>query len=83
MREDTNKESDRAATHYLLPIPDGIFGDEMEVEATAEGLEFGSGYSTLSWQWIQRAYKALTLDGAVSIQEHASRSCSDAEKAQS
>lgn len=40
-------------------IADGIFGAELEVEATEEGLEFGSGYSTLSWDWIERARKAL------------------------
>ena len=54
-KERVKLKSDRAATHYLLPVPDGIFGDEMAVEATVEGLEFGGGYSTLSWEWIERA----------------------------
>jgi len=49
-------KSDRAATHYNLGIPDGIFGDSIEVEATEEGLEFG-GYSILPWSWVVSALR--------------------------
>lgn len=54
-----DENSDRAETHYELGVPDGIFGSTIEVDATNEGLEFGGGYSSLSWAWIDRARKAL------------------------
>ena len=53
-----NNESDRAATHYELGIPDGFFGGTIEVDATKDGLEFGGGYSILPWSWIFLALSA-------------------------
>ena len=64
---DKNVSSDRAATHCAIGIADGIFGNELAVEATEDGLEFGDGYSTLSWDWILRALSTVRLDDAESL----------------
>ena len=57
----SEETSDRAATHCSIGIADGIFGDQLSVEATKDGLEFGDGYSTLSWDWILRALSTVRL----------------------
>ena len=54
--EDTDHKSDRAATRCEIGVADGYFGDQITVEATDEGLEFGDGYSTLCWDWILSAF---------------------------
>ena len=50
--------SDRAKLECRVPVLDGIFGTEMEVVATDEGLELG-GYATLSWKWIDSARRIV------------------------
>lgn len=69
MKEGEVSESDRAVTHYELGIPDGIFGDEIEVDATIDGLEFGNGYSILPWSWILSAFQETrpVIVGALSV----------------
>jgi hypothetical protein len=63
MREDTKEQSDRAAIKRTISVLDGLFGSEMEVIATEEGLEFESG-STLSWEWIDSAHRSVRPSGA-------------------
>ena len=54
-----NNESDRAATRCEIGVADGYFGERLAVEATAEGLEFGDGYSILYWDWILSAFHTV------------------------
>lgn len=56
-----DSKSDRAATRCEIGIADGIFGGQLSVEATEEGLEFGDGYSSLSWDWILAAREKILL----------------------
>jgi hypothetical protein len=69
MKEDTKENCDRAETHYELGVSDGILGSTIKVDATDKGLEFGEGYSTFSWAWIERARKAVIGADAASPSE--------------
>ena len=73
MKDRETEGSDRAATHCDIGIPDGFLGTTIEVDATEEGLEFGCGYSTLSWDWILAAFRSVQpLDVDSRPQDHGS-----------
>ena len=53
MNDIAKESSDRAALTFKGSIPDGLFGRDIEIEATPEGLEIEC--LVIPWVWIDSA----------------------------